>query len=74
MTDSPSIGTAAWALGQIIIRSNDNAHGTLVLSPTSASVLENATDVGVSVVRQGGSFGEVRMGTLYSDFTRVSLC
>ncbi|XP_061172919.1 adhesion G-protein coupled receptor V1-like [Saccostrea echinata] len=59
LTDSPTLGTAAWVFGQIIIRSNDNAHGTLILSPLSVSVPENATDVGVSVQRQGGAFGEV---------------
>lgn len=65
VTDSPSLGQAAWSFGQIIIRSNDNAHGTLILSPGLVSVQENDTEVGVSVVRQGGVFGEVRIGFVY---------
>ncbi|VDI35962.1 G-protein coupled receptor 98 [Mytilus galloprovincialis] len=80
VSNSPRLGLLSESLAQIMITSNDIANGALELSPTSVKILESAPNVGVKLLRRGGTFGQVSVkfrvvnGTAieHSDFETIS--
>lgn len=61
VSNSPRLGLLSESLAQIMITSNDIANGALELSPTSVKILESAPNVGVKLLRRGGTFGQVKL-------------
>lgn len=61
VSNSPRLGLLSEPLAQIMITSNDIANGALELSPTSVKILESAPNVGVKLLRRGGTFGQVKL-------------
>ncbi|KAL3865784.1 hypothetical protein ACJMK2_043139 [Sinanodonta woodiana] len=59
VANSPRVGPDSDSYGLIIINSNDNANGILELSPASPVVSESTNGTFLSVIRTGGSYGEV---------------
>lgn len=57
--NSPRIPLESQSYAQIIINSNDNAHGVLELSALTVTVSEGDTVPALFLSRKGGTFGEV---------------